>query len=156
MIKRNTILAAAVLLICASVLPARAGEPTGAIEWTKWESALSKTKEQDKKSFIYFYTEWCSYCKKVEEVLFKDAAVVKYLNENFVSTSIKVQGDESKSVAKDYGVSGFPTFWFLKEDNSKLNYLPGYIEKDKFLKVLKYIGTDSYKTMEFAEFAESL
>ena len=156
MIKRNTIMAAAVLLICSLTLPAQAAEQTGAIDWTKYEAALLKAKEQDKKSFIYFYTEWCSYCKKVEDVLFKDTDVVEYLNENFVSTSVNVKGGASKSIAKDYGVSGFPTFWFLEEDNSKLNSLPGYIEKDKFLQVLKYISTDSYKTMGFAEFAESL
>ena len=155
MIKRHTVRAAAVLLICAAVFPARAADLTGAIDWTEYESALSKAKEQDKKSFLYFYTDWCSYCKKVENVLFKDADVVEYLNENFVSTAVNVKGDESKSIAKDYGVSGFPTFWFLEEDSSRLNYLPGYIEKDKFLQILKYISTDSYETMEFSEFAES-
>ncbi|MCF8044957.1 MAG: thioredoxin family protein [Desulfarculaceae bacterium] len=156
MTKTNTILAAAVLLVCAVALPARAADLTGAIDWTEYESALSKAKEQDKKSFVYFYTDWCSYCEKVENVLFKDADVVEYLNENFVSTSVNVKGSENKRIAKDYGVSGFPTFWFLEEDNSKLNYLPGYIEKGKFLQILKYISTDSYETMEFAEFAESL
>lgn len=155
MTKTNTILAA-VLLICATALPARAADPTEAIDWTEYEAALSKAKETDKKSFVYFYTEWCKYCKKVENVLFKDADVVKYLNENFVSTSVNVKGNENKRIAKDYGVNGFPTFWFLEEDNSKLNYLPGYIEKDKFFQVLKYISTDSYETMEFSEFAESL
>lgn len=155
MTKTNTILVAAILLICATALPARAADPAGSIDWTEYEAALSKAKEQDKKSFIYFYTEWCTYCKKVENDLFKDSDVAGYLNEHFVSASVNVKGNESKRIAKDYGVSGFPTFWFLEEDSSKLNYLPGYIEKDKFLQVLKYISTDSYETMKFSEFAES-
>ncbi len=150
--KKKWILLQGLFVICFLLLPSGAFPESG-IQWKNYDKALVLAKENNKKTFLYFYADWCTYCRKVENSVFTDEEIVRYLNSHFISA--QVNGDNRKEVVSDYDIRGYPTFWFLGEDSSKLNYLPGYVSKDQFLMVLKYIKTDSYKDMEFNEFAES-
>jgi hypothetical protein len=47
-----------------------------------------------------------------------------------------------------------PSTWFISENGDKIGNRPGYIASDEMLKILKYIGTDSYLSMSFKSFME--
>ena len=49
---------------------------------------------------------------------------------------------------------GLPSTWFISEDGNRIGNRPGYIASDEMLKILKYIGTDSYLSMSFKAFME--
>jgi len=102
---------------------------------------------------LNFYADWCGFCKKMDNETFKDAAVVNYLNENFIS--IKVNSDKEQQVARDFYVQGLPTIWFLSNDGERLTSLPGYVPADRLLPLLKFIHTESYKKMKFSEFLKT-
>ena len=86
------------------------------------------------------------------EETFKDPSVVTYLNKHFVS--IRVNRDKERRIAYNYFVGGLPSTWFIAENGEKINNLPGYVPADILVKVLKYIHTDSYKTMTYEEFTK--
>ena len=120
------------------------------IQWQPYEAGMKRIKEQNKKGFLHFYTDWCTYCKIMNKQTFVDPKIIDYLNNNFVS--IRVNADKQKDVAKKYGVSRFPSTWFIAEDSTSLSNQPGFIQPDMLLDMLKFLNTDSFKEMKFSEF----
>jgi thioredoxin-related protein len=120
------------------------------IQWQPYDTGMKMIKEQNKKGFLHFYTDWCTYCKIMNKQTFVDPKVIDYLNNNFIS--IRVNADKQKDVAKKYGVSRFPSTWFIAEDSTSLSNQPGFIQPDMLLDMLKFLNTDSFKEMKFSEF----
>ncbi len=124
------------------------------IKWQGYAQGMELAKSQNKPIFLYFHADWCTYCTKLKKTTFRDKAVLKYLEDNFVS--ITVDTDKDKKLATEWRVKGLPTLWFLKPDNSKISSIPGYVEAKQFLQILKYIHTASYDKMSFQEFIKTL
>jgi len=120
------------------------------IQWQPYASGIKAIKEGKKKGFLHFYTDWCHYCKIMNNNTFTDAKIIAYLNENFVT--IRVNAEKEKAVAREYGVSPVPDNWFIGDDASALSHQPGYIPPEMLLNMLKFLHTDSFKTMKFSEF----
>ncbi|RJP86718.1 MAG: thioredoxin family protein [Desulfobacteraceae bacterium] len=120
------------------------------IQWQSYASGIKTIKDQKKKGYLHFYTDWCTYCKVMNKNTFTDPKIISYLNENFVP--IRVNADQEKSVAKEYGANRFPSNFFIAEDATSLSNQPGYIPPEMLLDMLKFLHTDSFKTMKFSEF----
>ncbi len=126
------------------------------ISWLNYEDGLVLAQELDMHVLIDFSTAWCGYCKKMDRETFKDTRVINFINDNFVA--IKVDGDSRREFEIDgfvtserritkeiYGVRGFPTFWFLESDGSKIGRQPGYQPATGFLALLEYVSDRSYE-----------
>jgi len=124
-----------------------------AVQWISYEAGMKKISEQDKKGFIHFYTDWCKYCKMMSQKTFSDEAVASYLNHHFVP--IRVNAEEQKTVAEEYGVSRFPNNWFIAEDQSSLGKRPGFIPAEDLLHMLEFVNTERYKEMTFQDYMEN-
>ncbi|MCS7036649.1 MAG: DUF255 domain-containing protein [Saprospiraceae bacterium] len=147
--------------------PARPQEqPTGSVQWLSLEEALERSKTEKRKIFIDFYTDWCGWCKRMDENTFSDTAVARYIGEKYYP--VKFNAESSAEVAfqnKTYGLRrgsdrsyhelaiellngrlGFPTLVFLDENLHVIQAIPGYREPDQLFKILNYFGTDSHKT----------
>ncbi len=148
------IIAASALLIlcCITILPGYAFSEE--IHWQSYDKGLAMAKTQNKNIFLIFHTDWCSYCKKMDKTTFKNPGLISYLNEYFIS--IKVNSDKEKKIASAYAVRGLPTLWFLKEDSTKISRIPGYVNADILIKVLKYIKTENYVKMSFKDFVKTM
>ncbi len=124
-----------------------------AINWLPFEKGIAASKQEDKKVFLHFYADWCRYCKNMQKETFADPAVIRYLNEHFIS--IKINSDQDKERAREYHVSGLPTTWFLSQNGEKIGNRPGFIPAKDMMSFLKYISTNSYKTMSLKTFLEN-
>lgn len=126
------------------------------IDWMTYPEGLAKAAKGEKHVFIDFSTSWCGWCKKMDREVFSDPEVIKMLNDNFVA--VKVEGDSRKKLdidgyiiseadltRKDYGVRGFPAFWFLKSDGTKIAPLSGYKPKDTFMRALSFVHEKKYE-----------
>ena len=122
------------------------------IAWQSYETGMEKVKNNGKKGFLHFYTDWCTYCKLMVEKTFSDAKVRRYLNDHFVP--MRVNAENEKDVAKQYGVSRFPSTWFLAEDAENIGNRPGFIPPDLMLSMLKYIHSGSYQDMKFQQYRD--
>lgn len=147
--KKNSVMIIGMLI--ALLVPGLA--LSSSIGWKGYEQGMTDARNGDKKIMVHFRTDWCTYCKKMDATTFQDQGVVDYLNEYFIP--IKVDGDREKSVTVKYKVKGFPANWFLSEDIEQVFHIPGYIPPDRFLLILKYFNTDSYKKMKFKDFVQS-
>lgn len=122
------------------------------IKWQSYQSGMKKIADENKKGFIHFYTDWCTYCKLMNQKTFTNDAVIAFLNQNFVP--IRVDAEEQRNVAKKYGVSSFPNNGFIAEDQSEIGKRPGFIPPDLLLKMLEFIDSESFKSMSFKDFMD--
>lgn len=84
---------------------------------------------------------------------FSQPEIIKTINNRFVP--IRVDVDKEKSISRAYFVRGLPTSWFLDSDGSRITNIPGYVNPETFLIILKYIDSESYKSMTFKEYMRS-
>lgn len=132
------------------------------INWDDYDKLQNVSSNNDKSFMIFFYADWCPYCKKMEETTFTDKEVIELLNNNFVSLKINSESKQilSKtnknitgiSLAQKYQITGLPTVVFLDKKGVALTAVPGYLSTDLFIIILKYIYTESYKNESFESF----
>lgn len=124
------------------------------ISWNDYTPGMALAGQEGKNIFLYFNASWCGYCVKLKKETFADDRIKAYLNEHFVS--ISVDTDKRENLARQWGVRGLPTLWFLESDGTKISNLPGFVDADQLITILQYIHTQSYKTMNFQEYVRQL
>ncbi len=91
---------------------------------------------EGKKILLDFSAEWCTSCKELEEITFKDADVMKKMSEFvLVRADVTANTDQEKELSQKYGVFGPPVLIFFDEDTQvqKSKTIVGFIEPDDFL-----------------------
>lgn len=125
------------------------------INWVLYDTGLIAAGNEDKHILVNFTTSWCGWCKKMEKETFSKRDVIQLITDNFVA--VKVDGDSKKELnidgfkiteknltKREFGVSGYPSFCFLKSDGTKLGCLPGYKDKKTMMELLTYIKDKKY------------
>jgi thioredoxin-related protein len=136
---------------------------TTQVNWLRYDEGLVKARETGKHIVIYFTTNWCGYCKKMQRETFSKPDVIKFLNDSLVC--IKVDGDSKRELDVDgykiternlsraeYGVTGYPAFWFLKPDGERIGPAKGYKPTEAFLDMTHYVKDGLYETVTFVDY----
>lgn len=139
--------------------------PTENIIWLSYDQALTKSRVEDIPTILYFYSEDCGWCRKMERETFTHQEVQKLLKSDFALA--KINGNSNQTVLVDgkriterqlssviYQINGFPTIWFLDNTNQRIANLPGFVTYDVFLDILIYIRDGFYKKYTFLEYQE--
>ena len=146
-------LALVIMLYGGVVHASSANTDDGGIQWMSYEEGRQRGEAENKKVVLVFNAEWCRYCLKMEKETFRNPTVIAYINRNFVPVS--VDSDREQTIADKYNVRGLPSIWFISEKGDRIGNRPGYIPADEMLKILKFIGTDSYLTMSYQNFVDN-
>lgn len=133
-----------------------ASTKTSELTWHSITDGLKLAAEQKKPLLVDFYTDWCSWCKVMDEKTYSHHDVVKTLKSSFVLAKFNPEKAEAFSYkgkkytgqefAKLIGVSGYPTTAFLKPDGSKIDAPAGYIEFSRFNTMLAFVESKKYET----------
>ncbi len=136
----------------------------GGVNWLPYEEGMKKARESNKPVLLKFYTDWCTWCKKMDADTYADREIQRYLDLNFISIKINAESKElvrsdgkemkMKDLARKFGVRGFPTVIFLESDGKPIAPLAGYSDPGSFRKVLAFIQEKAYKKMTFEEFTK--
>lgn len=108
-------------------------------EWkTNYERALEQAKKENKKVLLNFTgSDWCGWCKKLEEDVFSRSEFEKYAEANLVMVELdfprtRMQSDDLKKQNQElkakYGTSGFPNTIILNSDGKEIGRIDGYME----------------------------
>jgi thioredoxin-related protein len=124
----------------------------GSIKWHSYQEGVALGKQKNKKVFVNFFADWCTYCRQMDSETFADSAVGAFMNKNFIA--VKVDADRETQLASEYHVQGLPVSTFIAEDGALIGSQPGFIAPDQMVPLLRYIHSDSYKTMSFENFLE--
>jgi len=99
-------------------------------------------KHAGKKILLDFSAEWCTSCKELEEITFRDEAVHEKMKEFIlIRADITENTDEQKALSSKYGVFGPPAILFFSRGGELINAktIVGFIEPQPFLKHLNSI-----------------
>ena len=107
------------------------------INWSyDFEQAKTEALNQQKPLLIDFYTDWCSWCKKMDKDIYGNKNVADF-SENFVC--VKIDAEKNSQLTKEFNVRGFPTTVFLNSEATVKEVVPGYLPADRFLELMKVI-----------------
>ena len=53
------------------------------IQWISFEDAVERCAKEPKMVFIDVYTDWCGWCKRMDQSTFVNPVIAKYMNEHF-------------------------------------------------------------------------
>ncbi len=65
------------------------------VNWLSFEQLEDSLSVKPKKTLIFFTAQWCAYCKKMEEVSFKDPDILSTLNTAFYSVKMDVETSDT-------------------------------------------------------------
>ncbi len=134
----------------------------GAVAWMAWDQAMTTAQTEGKFIVVDVYTDWCHWCKVMDDKTYVDPAVAGLMKESFAAVKLNAERENTVNfkgkaytemdLARSFGVNGYPTTLFLASDGTVIGKIPGYIEAPVFKKILEYLTSNSYKSMSLDQY----
>jgi len=177
--KRLALLILAMLILTPAIMAdnknkksdkTEATEDNSEIHWLTLDELQVKMKESPRKVYIDVYTDWCGWCKRMEATTFHNPQVIKYMNENFYCVRLNAERkDTVRFVGKSYyfdpqyrantlavalmqGKMSYPTSIIMEDHFQSATPIPGYQDVPTMEMIVKYFGSNIYKTQHFDEY----
>lgn len=133
---------AVLILLTAFLISCGKSGTSDNLDWkTNLEAALQQASKENKAVLVNFTgSDWCQWCFKLSDEVFKQKEFEKYAKDNLVLVMLdfprkKEQSNETKmynqQLLQQYGVQGFPTiilFNSMGQPVAKTGYQPGGAE----------------------------
>jgi thiol-disulfide isomerase/thioredoxin len=101
-------------------------------EKVAWAKILEKSKKENKPIFVDFYATWCGPCKELDNNVYTNKKVGKYMNQNFINVKIDAEKEEL-GLVKQAGIDSYPTLIYYNSLGEELIRFTGYRDVDEFL-----------------------
>jgi thioredoxin-related protein len=134
------------------------------IVWHSFDKGLAKAEAENKNMIVDFYTDWCHWCKVMDEKTFQNESVSNILADKYITVRLDAEDGSQTATYKGktytnieltraFGVRGFPSIAFLDKQAEIITLVPGYVPAETFVHLLDYIEQECYKKqMSFDEF----
>jgi thioredoxin-related protein len=145
-LRRSLVVAA----FAAMVVLAAGARPALAVDWKHWNEGLAAAGRTGRPVIVDVYTDWCGWCRRMDNEVYARPEVSEYLEKHFVTIRLNAESNEpttwqgttrtAKALAAKFDVSGYPTTIFLTSEGEHLANAPGYIKADRFMLLLRFVG----------------
>jgi thiol-disulfide isomerase/thioredoxin len=96
---------------------------------TGYQKAMREAREDGTPVAVYFYTDWCGYCRQLDEGLLSTPRVqepFRYL----VKVKINPEkGQAERALADEYEVGGYPSFFILDSADGEARKVGGQVRE---------------------------
>jgi thioredoxin-related protein len=127
------------------------------LPWRDLDDGLVEAKKAGKPLLVDVVTDWCGWCKRMDRTTYADAGVRDYVTRAFVPVRLDAEDEARRATyqsrlvtwrqfADGFNVTGYPTTLFLDSDGGLITTVPGFVQPERFLNVLHYIGDGHYLT----------
>jgi thioredoxin-related protein len=145
------------------------GDEKAKINWVSIEEAEQLVKQNPKKIFVDVYTDWCSWCKRMEANTFSHPYIIEYINKNFYAVKLNAEQDEpitfrgveyvNESPGQNpgqrrsthnfarallQGRMSYPSVAFFDEELNLITAIPGYRDPKAFEPLLVFFHKDIF------------
>jgi len=154
----------AIILLSLSTYPS--GNENSGLKWYSFEDGIRKSMETKKKILMDVFTDWCGWCKKMDNSTYSDTKVISYMNEKYIPVKLDAESKEKvayqgknyteQQLSRTLGVSGYPATVFFDNETNLITVVPGYIESKDFLNIIKFLAEDIYKTKSYEDYLKSV
>jgi thiol:disulfide interchange protein len=129
----KTLFALAFVLLLLALAPLFRA-PQKPIAWrTSPERAFSEAAEEDLPVLVFLYTDWCTYCRQMDQTTFSDPEVVNRMSTDYVWLRLNAETDPyGVRMQQRFLISGFPTLLILDSSGREIDRLQGYIPPQHF------------------------
>lgn len=120
-----TIVALAALFLFSSINTAFALSAN--IWYTKaagYEEIYEGAKKEEKPFILFFYVDWCGYCKRFKAELLSNTKVEQALSPHYRVQINPEDGSKEDVIATKYGVHGYPNFLVVFPNGSSTKISP--------------------------------
>lgn len=136
-------------------------EPAAAekIKWYSMTEGYAKAKKEKKMLLVDVYTDWCYWCKVMDQKTYSQDIIIKKVNEYFVAVKFNPEVNGTHVINNDSlnseqlgrylnqggRIPGYPMTYIWKDINNQktINPYSGYIETDPFNTILnQFIGSE--------------
>ncbi len=146
------------------------------VKWLSFDDASVEMQQKPKKIIIDVYTDWCSWCKKMDQTTFADPVIAAYMDKFYYSVKFNAESDDSlvfkgrtfknpnptdaRSVhqfakAVLQGKLSYPSYVLMDENFNIVQVIVGYKSPEQLEPVLHYFQTESYKTTKWPDYEAS-
>lgn len=125
------------------------------IAWkTSMSGALADAGKNGRPILLDFYTDWCDWCKVLDESTYTDSTVIEFAGH---FTCLKLNAEVDTVSAARYHVRSYPTILILKPDGTEIDRVVGFYHAPDFIERIKdYIaGRNTLVSLVAAESAQS-
>ena len=144
------------------------------IQWMSFEDAVERCAKKPKMVFIDVYTDWCGWCKRMDQSTFANPLIARYMNEHFYAVkfdaerqdTLSFQGHQFVGVLRPDGRKGshqlaqallkgkmsYPSYVIMDNEMRILQVIGGYQEAKQFEPMIHYFGDEAYKVMNGEDF----
>lgn len=122
---------------CSSFAPAQEEiKQVLKLEYLSYEDSLILAKEKDKKVFVFFTGEFCSWCQKQKDVLMEQKVLDSLKNHVICFVDLL----ERKDLAKKYNVKSVPSYFIIDADEKMIKKHTGYKSADDLVSWIQSKG----------------
>ncbi len=100
------------------------------------DEGLKLAQGSQKPLMVYFYVDWCGWCKKLDREVYANPEIVK-LSSGFVC--VKVDAEKYPADAQKYEVTAYATIIFMKANGDVIEKIVGYAGTEEFNKIMSKI-----------------
>jgi thioredoxin-related protein len=80
-----------------------------------YKRALKKSQSAQEPMALLFYTDWCPFCRRMNQELLADEKVQRYLRKLVAVRINPEDGKEEKLISDQHPVDGYPTFLIIPQ-----------------------------------------
>lgn len=113
-------------------------------------AAKKRARDEGKGLVIYFFSEYCRYCIKMEKDVLSDKEIRDILKKELVY--LKIDIDKDPGVTREQSIFGYPTTIFAEHNGKTIVKIPGYIPKKEFKKILFFLKEKLYREKSLGDF----
>lgn len=121
------------------------------VQWLEWNEGYKKAQRKERKILLVdAYTDWCGWCKRMDQNTYTHKDVIKLVNKKFIPVKFNPEKDQRYFVDGDTLNGrqllrkmsngrrvGYPTTFFIDISDNKVKKVSGYKGPQQFVAVLE-------------------